>query len=291
MESTLVTTVTTTGGRMPPKSGWRTYAIIYHLRGGTRAQAFFSKCQIAAAQRVHSIRFSPVPTPAPPYTIPDVVGLDLPNIVEMAAEDRFWLRNPCRPDILDFIFSHRKSKRVRFADSDGDESDGSAPSRPVKKQLSNVVLSDEESDSNPKSGEKSTSPSTENKDEENQDADDIDFEINCRCGEKGNRDPAMVPERLVKCTICSVFSHVACQQNGRASLLNGRKKLPLRFLPSPEPKKRKRAQPDTPPRMTLPKRLLVVSQRYPVQAKGLWHDMANIGILYDLSLDIRMAGK
>jgi hypothetical protein len=31
-------------GRMPPKSGWRTYAVIYHLRGGTRAQAFFSKC-------------------------------------------------------------------------------------------------------------------------------------------------------------------------------------------------------------------------------------------------------
>ncbi|KAJ7929784.1 hypothetical protein B0H13DRAFT_1859268 [Mycena leptocephala] len=168
-------------GRIPPKSGWRTYAVIYHLRGGLR---------------VHSIRFAAISTPAPPYTIPDVVGLDLPNITEMAGEDRFWLRNPWRTDILDFISSRRKPKRVRFVDPDGDESDFSDSQRPVKKRRSNLVLSDEESDLNPKSSDQSTSSSAENQDPD--DTDDIDYEIDCRCGKKGSQDPAMVPELLVK---------------------------------------------------------------------------------------------
>jgi hypothetical protein len=103
-------------GKIPPKSGWRTYAVIYHLRGGTRAQSFFTKYQLAAAQRVHSIRFS-TPENTDPYTIPPVVGFDLPNFLEVECEDRFWLSNPWRTDMLDFISSRSPlatQKRVRF---------------------------------------------------------------------------------------------------------------------------------------------------------------------------------
>jgi hypothetical protein len=173
-------------GKIPPKSGWRTYAVIYHLRGGTYAQSFFTKYQLAAAQRVHSIRFS-TPENTDPYTIPPVVGFDLPNFLEVECEDRFWLSNPWRTDMLDFISSRSPlatQKRVRFiTQPDGSEEDvsDSPPSRPSKlrHRASHLISSDDES--GPEARTPSSGPTTNTVPG---DGDDPDEEggFSCRCG-------------------------------------------------------------------------------------------------------------
>ncbi|KAJ7822729.1 hypothetical protein B0H14DRAFT_3146235 [Mycena olivaceomarginata] len=133
-------------GKIPSKSGWRTYAVVYRLRGGMRAQSFF-KSQIATAQRVHSIVFASSSAPSISNQIPDVVGLDLPNVTEMAAEDRFWFHHPLKQNTIDFVSSQSVSNsvkgRVRFVKEDGDgEDDVSDSPRPAKKRRSLQVFSD-----------------------------------------------------------------------------------------------------------------------------------------------------
>jgi hypothetical protein len=59
-------------------------------------------------------------------------------------------------------------------------------------------------------------------------ADDIDeenrspFQLKCRCGVSGDgydQDAAMAGLEAVQCGLCKIWSHVACQRNGRASNL------------------------------------------------------------------------
>ncbi|KAJ7658638.1 hypothetical protein DFH06DRAFT_1407053, partial [Mycena polygramma] len=246
-----------------PGTGWRTYAVVYRLRGGTRAQTFFSRSQVAAVQRHHSIRFAPASaTPGMPYTIPDVVGFDLPNLTELAGEDRFWLHSPWRTDILDFVSSQPR-KRVRFINDDGDgEDDVSDSPRPPKKHRSNLILSSDDesgSDSEPKAANKATAKSTPIIDHE-----DTEFDVDCRCGQQGVIT-GIPSELLAKCSVCGNFSHVACQPNGSAATTAARKKFRCYSCHSPSeilgvhrpaPTKRKRKKPDAPSRTKLTNRLL-----------------------------------
>ncbi|KAJ7101594.1 hypothetical protein C8R43DRAFT_1167387 [Mycena crocata] len=122
-------------GKIEPESGWRTFAVVYHLRGGTRAQSFFAKSQVETAQ------------------LPDVVGLNLPNINKMDAKDRFWLgRSAQRTDWIDFVSSQpplSNPKRVRFMvdDSEDDVSDETRPTKRSRRSTAIVVDdSDDEKD-------------------------------------------------------------------------------------------------------------------------------------------------
>ncbi|KAJ7166933.1 hypothetical protein C8R46DRAFT_899417, partial [Mycena filopes] len=116
-------------GLVPPTSGWRTYAVVYHLRGGTRAQSFFTQYQVTAARHAHSIKFAAPSVNDAPYTVPKVVGLDRPNLTELTGEDRFWLTSPWRADMLDFVSTQplqpkSSKRRVHFAtDGETDMSD------------------------------------------------------------------------------------------------------------------------------------------------------------------------
>ncbi|KAJ6461966.1 hypothetical protein DFH09DRAFT_1114122 [Mycena vulgaris] len=203
-------------GKIMPKSGWRTYAVIYRLRGGTRAQSFFTKYQVAASERLHSIRFSPPATNAP-YLVPDVNGFDLPDIMEVDCQDRFWLKRPWRTDMPDFILSQppkRAAKRVHFAAIDGeDEADVSDSPPPRKRRRrDDVVLSDDEFEPEAKSSgaiaeSNATAPDAET-------SDDNEIEFSCRCGDSSRGISGS--KQLIKCTICKVKSHLACQRNGRA---------------------------------------------------------------------------
>ncbi|KAJ7504614.1 hypothetical protein B0H11DRAFT_1709555 [Mycena galericulata] len=110
-------------GEFPPESGWRTYAVVYRLRGGTRAQNFFTQSQVRTAERLYSIRFTPLVADDVPYKIPDIACMDLPNVVEMDPEERYWLSNPWRMDVVDFVSSRppqSKPKRTRFSHRDSD---------------------------------------------------------------------------------------------------------------------------------------------------------------------------
>ncbi|KAJ6457808.1 hypothetical protein C8R47DRAFT_1203316 [Mycena vitilis] len=253
-------------GKIAPKSGWRTYAVVYRLRGGARAQAFFTRSQTAAARRLHSIVFSASSSD----TIPNVVGFDLPNLTELTGEERFWLRNPWRTDVLDFISTRPalRKRRVRFADEDqaneADNEVGSDSPRPAKRRRSArsaVVLSDDEDSALPDIATHASVPASG--DHQHNDSDDPDLEMDCRCGQQGGGQNA--PELLVKCTLCLSFSHIACQRNGEASTPKGRENFRCFTCQPPaailginrtEPKKRKKKQPDNPPRTSLSKRLI-----------------------------------
>ncbi|KAJ7436921.1 hypothetical protein FB451DRAFT_1061373, partial [Mycena latifolia] len=174
-------------GEIQPDSGWRTYAVVYHLRGGTRAQSFFSKYQCAAAQRLHSIEFSLPHNNDPIYGIPNAVGLDLPNIREMDPEDRFWLRNPYKIDTLDFLSTVAPVTKTKRSDSD---------SKSLGPSSTNNASTDGnwpvDNDSDP------------------------DVVFNCRCGQQQDEGIG-IPELYIQCTVCNARSHIACQRNGRAS--------------------------------------------------------------------------
>ncbi|KAJ6514135.1 hypothetical protein DFH09DRAFT_1099690 [Mycena vulgaris] len=145
-------------GRILPESGWRTYAVY----------------QVAAVRRLHAIQFSPPSDDDPAYKVPDILGLDIPNITQIDGEDRFWLRKPWSTDILDFISSHPplpKSKHVHFADDLEEEGDDPPP-QAKRRRPNHVITSDNEDDS------KSSRPTISNQatnSESMVDEDDIEF--------------------------------------------------------------------------------------------------------------------
>ncbi|KAJ7086352.1 hypothetical protein B0H15DRAFT_782057 [Mycena belliarum] len=283
-------------GEMQVQGGWRTYAVVYRLRGGSRAQSFFTRYQCAASERLQSVRFSPPSVDSSLYEVPEVVGLELPDAQEMALEDRFWLHNPWKTGIIDFVSRHKplgKSKRVRFHNEDGTDSedhDGSqlptakkhrkeienndelglgaksskaAKRRPHRSNL--VILSDDEptliSESSQESGYKIlTTDRTQDKSGEP----DCDEEVlfDCRCGYQGNVFDG-IPELFIQCTVCNARSHIACQRNGSAS--SGKELFRCDSCRPPsevlgvtrtQPRKRKKKTADTAPRTSLSKRLL-----------------------------------
>ncbi|KAJ7474341.1 hypothetical protein FB451DRAFT_1467183 [Mycena latifolia] len=268
-------------GKISPKSNWRTHAVVYRLRRGTRAQSFFSKSQVKAAQRVHGIQFAPTSEDDPPYTIPDITGLDIPNTIEMNGADRFWLNNPHRTDMLDFISSRppqKKRVRFKFADGENDSNDDLAPPPAKRSRRNKTIFSDDESV--PETPETSTandsSASAYNKD------DDDEIEFNCRYGQQGGKAEQILPELCITCTVCNMACHIACQRNGRASSAGAKKSFQCDYCLPPSvilgvnrqecvfcrnemmladvrdrfrPKKRKKKGPDAPPRTSLSKRL------------------------------------
>ncbi|KAJ7698840.1 hypothetical protein B0H16DRAFT_1349348, partial [Mycena metata] len=183
-------------GRIPSKSGWRTYAAVYRLRGGMQAQTFFSRYQISAAERVHSIKFAASAGNDPIHSLRDVIGLGLPNIKELVGDDRFWLKSPWRTDVLDFVSTHSRpgppKRRVRFLRTDG------------KGEYNDL--------------KNSTPIHHAGLQEEN----DCEDQLDCRCGEKKGLSTVDL-KLLVECTSCRSFSHIACQRNGRASSVQGKK--------------------------------------------------------------------
>ncbi|KAF8134056.1 hypothetical protein K438DRAFT_1997887 [Mycena galopus ATCC 62051] len=260
---------TNLAGTIPSKSGWRTYSVVYSLQGGTRAQSFFSNSQIATAWRVHSIVFASSSTSSITHEIPDVLGLDLPDVAELPAEQRFWLRYALRRDTIDFVSSQTSldsaKRRVRFVNEDGDgEDDLSDSPRPAKKRRPMRVLSDDESGSD--SVKPALSPQAKQDVSDNR----TELRIHCRWGKRGE-DPDIVPARLVKCVdiACDAYAHVSCQRNGKASTPAGRKSFRCDTCRPPSevlglsmaefvavPQKRKRQKPDNPTKTPLSKRLL-----------------------------------
>lgn len=70
--------------------GYITKAVVYRLRGGRKAQARFTRDQIAQSQRIHPVlEFTPSATgPVPAASITGT------NIERLASVDRYWRMNP-----------------------------------------------------------------------------------------------------------------------------------------------------------------------------------------------------
>ncbi|KAJ7753231.1 hypothetical protein B0H16DRAFT_1835398 [Mycena metata] len=251
-------------GRIPSKSGWRTYAAVYRLRGGMQAQTFFSRYQISAAERVHSIKFAASAGNDPIHSLRDVIGLGLPNIKELVGDDRFWLKSPWRTDVLDFVSTHSRpgppKRRVRFLRTDGkgeyNVSDSDSPRPTKRRRRNNIIISDDEQSGTEEDLKNSTPIHHAGLQEEN----DCEDQLDCRCGEKKGLS-TVDWKLLVECTSCRSFSHIACQRNGRASTVQGKKTFRCDYCTPPgivgvkrTPKRKK--QPDNPSRTTLAKRLL-----------------------------------
>ncbi|KAF9468215.1 hypothetical protein BDZ94DRAFT_1184677 [Collybia nuda] len=85
-----------------------TCAVVYHLRGGTKAQERFMQDQIQKIQTEFPIAFSPGIETA--WPIISVIGTD---IQETRDEDRFWLNNPHQTETTDYTVCEEEQKKGR----------------------------------------------------------------------------------------------------------------------------------------------------------------------------------
>lgn len=210
-------------------SGFRTYVVVYCLRGGTKAKAHFSQNQITLAQRIHQ-----------EVQLMDVANRHFPtasiagsNITRLPDEDRYWVKNPHSKKTSEYEFiltpasnlKHIRSqsnesqqrealaKRVRLAEDFVDTFDDAladdAVEKRLEKRLGNLGQGAWQSAFTPMPPE----------------IEDM-WLLNCRCGMEGDGHALLVDAQdIIQCDICKAWSHLACQRGGEASTLRRNQKF------------------------------------------------------------------
>jgi hypothetical protein len=198
------------GNNVPAPPHFYTHAVIYHLRGGAKAQQCFYRDRLVAMRRIHAIDIQPLDA-----NIVPTISFTKKGTVQLPDGERFWMKDP---------FNTRKSKTTDYTqvqldtesassklldDLFGDDhrsSDTDDSQRlPAKPKTVRFVQSDSEVEA------KLTTPSSASKTDP--------FPYHCRCGAHGDGHIVSNGEPSIQCDQCQHWSHVACQRYGRASHL------------------------------------------------------------------------
>ena len=200
------------GSDVPRPSGYHTNSVVYHLRGGAVAQQRFYRDRIHAIQRIHQISIYPLDISSPAK-----VSFTKPGTLPMPDRDRYWLKNPYKSTLTEYIqsgivpptttalekldkeiFGHDPKDSKAMVSADGLENNLAIPlpqtqSNAVRKRVRfwQTILSDSEDSAV---------------------ADKSDFEFSCRCGARGDGHSLSNGENCVQCEACEKWSHVACQR-------------------------------------------------------------------------------
>lgn len=169
---------TLAGPDFVPPPGCRTHCVVYTLHGGEDAQKTISSHLITQITRAFPLQIVPTHGGAPSIVFRQT------NTIPTSSQDRTWLQNPCRSDILDY---HIVSS---------DCHDLATISVPSQEPVQAAALR----------------PSTTTGDQLST--------ISCRCGSQGEVHLRDMDQPMVECTVCGDWSHVACQNDGSASALN-----------------------------------------------------------------------
>ncbi|KAG2140158.1 hypothetical protein DEU56DRAFT_735326 [Suillus clintonianus] len=183
----------------PPR--FNTCAVIYHLRGGTEAQRYFSRHQMALAQQMLNIEFVNAHNGSQltdsELSIPREIQLH-GDILPIPSDERFWALDQTNSSkYVDYV-SHKPT-----VESSLPPPPISQPRPPKRKRVQlNVLDSDDD-----EIQEVKPPPLSQ------------EYEFYCRCGSREHGDLQQESEVAIQCDNCERWSHVACQRDGRASNL------------------------------------------------------------------------
>lgn len=196
------------GNKIPLPDGYRTTSVIYHLRGGARAQERFFRDRVNALERIHHIQVE-----SSGLYSPFNISLTMPGTTPVV--DRWWTTessknfptkdynyNPSFKPVVD------DDQAVQLDAIFSDDDEVSAVTKTHQNAKHRRVESDDEPEEHASPGE----PMDE--DDEAADTSQLSsFDFNCRCGTSGDgHDPALTRgEPCVMCDNCSKWSHIACQ--------------------------------------------------------------------------------
>jgi hypothetical protein len=211
------------GSNVPRPPAYHTNSVVYHLRGGAKAQDRFYHDRIGAVNRIHHISVHPLDISAIAHATFTKSG-----VTPMPHKDRYWLRNPYNTRFTEYVQSDTKMSPTKakpteleqlFNDDAKDGviairtvSDGESIILPKRKkvQFCRRIESDSE---NAETTPDATADQGANKNIELSGLLSNDpFEFSCRCGARGDGNVLSNGEDCVQCEQCYNWSHIACQR-------------------------------------------------------------------------------
>lgn len=185
---------------------------IYHLRGGVDAQRAFHETQTKFCGKMFNLKFSPTDL----STLPDVTycGQECPILLDPGPSEKQKGMKEYVSKKKSDINSGNSLTPILEVDGPEEEEETIPPMNPVshphvKPALKINTKTDTETPHRPTALDSDSPP-------------DSPFNINCRCGLKGDGNVFYDDEKegeAVLCNQCEHWSHIACQRNGRASKL------------------------------------------------------------------------
>ncbi|KAG2336149.1 hypothetical protein BDR05DRAFT_1015949 [Suillus weaverae] len=211
----------------PPR--YNTCAVIYHLRGGTEAQRYFSRHQMALAQQVCNIEF-----------IASHIGsqltdsdLSIPREIRLCGDvlplqsdvNRFWAQDLTN-SIKHVEYVSRmesspspppkcKKAKLHVLGSDDEEIHihdvlpSTQQPRPPKHKRVKMRVPDSDDETHVPSTQQPLPPPPLTP----------EYEFYCWCGSREHGDLQKESEVAIQCDNCERWSHIACQRDGQASNL------------------------------------------------------------------------